>query len=87
MEKQAAFDRQLRGIRRMRAAVSAEVLAPFDKPLADLERNESEFIRKYSGLKAPRLRDWRDMDRDLDGMNAAVAKVYWDLKFHVLLND
>jgi predicted component of type VI protein secretion system len=87
VEKQAELENQCRAIQAMRGSVPADVVAPFEKVIGELDRDEEALTQKYSILQAPSLQQWESFERDLDSLISRSAKVYWELKFHVLLND
>ncbi|MBM4079191.1 MAG: carbohydrate binding family 9 domain-containing protein [Planctomycetes bacterium] len=87
LEKQQTLQNQKREIQQMRAAVPLKVVAPFEKLLTELERDEQTLTQRYSQMKEPSLQDWEALDRGLDALIARNGRAYWNLKFHVLLND
>ena len=87
IEKQGLLSSRKREIQHMSAGLPPAVLAPFKGVLADLNRQEQSIAEKYSPRKELTLSEWQALDSALDALNTALAKVYWDLKFHVLFND
>ena len=87
LRKQEALERQTREIRQMRQAVAASVLAPFANQLERFAQDEAALLAKFAAATELSLADWRALDEGLARVLAQREKVYWDLKFHVLLND
>jgi hypothetical protein len=87
IEKQGVLEAQMRECREMCASIPRAAAAPFSKPLADLEREQQALVQKYSKMTSPSVSEWQAFDRDLDSLIARSGKIYWELKFHALLND
>ena len=85
--RQEALERQSREIRSMRDTVPAKVVAPFKSQLDRLEREQADFFARLATVKEPALADWRALDEGLGKLLARREAIYWELKFHVLLND
>jgi len=87
LRNQEALERQTREIREMRKGVAADVLAPFASQLDRFARDEAALLAKFAPLTQPSLAEWRALDAGFARLLAQREKVYWELKFHVLLND
>jgi hypothetical protein len=87
VEKQGVLETQMRECREMCASIPRAAAAPFSKSLADLTRAQEALIQKYSKMTNPSVSEWEAFDRDLDSLIARSGKIYWELKFHALLND
>jgi len=87
LEKQQALEQQADEIRRMRRQLPPTVLKPFEKQLQALDRKEAAVVEKFSRMSEMSLSDWKALDDALGELLAEREKIFWKLKFHVLLND
>ena len=87
LRRQQALEQQTHEIARLRDAVPGSLIARFRKDIEGFSREEAGLIGKFSSKTRLSLPEWKQLDRGLADLLARRDALYWELKFHVLLND
>ena len=87
LRKQQQLERQTREIQRLRTAVPTAMIALFETKLVALAASQDALMQKHRGRQQLSLAEWGALDKVLGDLIGQCDEIYWQLKFHVLLND